>query len=207
MHHVVSPAELAEWLSTWGYLGIFIFVFMGNLGIPVPEETVLLVGGFMAGRGDLDLRTVYAVGIASAVAGDCCGFLFGRTGGQRLMERLANRFESVRKRYRRLQGFFRTHGAKAVFMARFIAGARFMAGPMAGAAGMGFIRFLGWNLLGATIWCSLVITVGYLVGDELQWVESLVHRAGQWIALAAFLALAAIWVFWWRERQQPRSEP
>lgn len=207
MHHVINPAELTDWLSTWGYLGVFIFVFMGNLGIPVPEETVLLAGGFLAGRGDLDLRTLYAVGILSAAVGDCCGFLFGRTGGQRLLEGLANRFGSIRRRYDRLQTFFRTHGAKAVFMARFIAGARFMAGPMAGAAGMSFMRFLGWNLLGATIWCSLVITVGYLVGDELQWVASIAHRAGQWVALAAFLVLAAIWLFWWRERQQPRSEP
>lgn len=206
MHHVISPSELADWLSTWGYLGVFVFVFIGNLGIPVPEETVLLVAGFLAGRGDLDLRTLYAVGIASAVTGDCGGFLFGRTGGQRLLERLAHRFEFVRKRYNRLQDFFKAHGAKAVFMARFIAGARFMAGPMAGAAGMSFWRFLGWNMLGALIWCSLVITVGYLVGDELEWVAAVAHRAGQWMALGAFLVLAAIWLFWWRERQQPRSE-
>jgi membrane protein DedA with SNARE-associated domain len=198
---------MTGWLSTWGYLGVFVFVFVGNLGIPVPEETVLLVAGFLAGRNDLDLRTLYVVGIGSAVAGDCCGFLFGRTGGQRLLERLAERFEFVRSRYERLQVFFKTHGSKAVFMARFIAGARFLAGPMAGAAGMRFWRFLGWNLMGAVIWCSLVITVGYLVGDELEWVAHVAHRAGHWLAVAVFLALAGFWIFWWRERGQPRSEP
>lgn len=205
MHHLISPAALTDWLSTWGYLGVFIFVFIGNLGIPVPEETVLLVAGFLAGHHDLDLGTLYVVGIASAVSGDCCGFVFGRTGGQRLLERLAQRFRFIRVRYDRLQIFFKTHGSKAVFMARFIAGARFLAGPMAGAAGMRFWRFLGWNLLGASIWCSLVITVGYLVGDELEWIARLAHRAGDWMALAAFLVLAALWVFWWRERQEPGS--
>lgn len=207
MHHLLNPTEMTDWLSTWGYLGVFVFVFIGNLGIPVPEETVLLVAGFLAGRNDLDLRTVYIVGIGSAVAGDCCGFLFGRTGGQRLLERLADRFEFVRNRYERLQVFFKTHGSKAVFMARFIAGARFMAGPMAGAAGMRFWRFLGWNILGAVTWCSLVITVGYLVGDELEWVAHVAHRASHWLAVAAFLVLAGFWVFWWRDRSQPRSEP
>lgn len=162
---------MTDWLSTWGYLGVFVFVFIGNLGVPVPEETVLLVAGFLAGHHDLDLGTLYVVGIASAVAGDCCGFVFGRTGGQRLLERMAQRFRFIRVRYDRLQIFFKTHGAKAVFMARFIAGARFLAGPMAGAAGMRFWRFLGWNLLGASIWCTLVITVGYLVGDELEWIS------------------------------------
>jgi len=204
MPHVPNPSELSDWLSTWGYLGVFICVFVGNLGIPVPEETVLLIAGFLAGRGDLSLEPLYLVGIGSAVTGDCFGFLFGRTGGQRLLERLAQRFAFVRVRYERLQEFFRTHGSKAVFMARFVTGARFMAGPMAGAAGMSFLRFLGWNVSGAVIWCTLIISVGYLVGDELEWVTAIVHTAGHWVALGIFLLVAALW-FLFRERQN-RSE-
>jgi membrane protein DedA with SNARE-associated domain len=206
MHHI-SPAQVTNWIDAWGYLGVVLFVFAGNFGIPVPEETVLLVAGFVAGRGDLDLRTLYVVGIASAVAGDCCGFAFGRTGGQRLFDRLSQRFKFVRDRYAHLQNFFAVHGTKAVFMARFVAGARFLAGPIAGAAGMPFWRFLGWNMLGALIWCSLVITVGYLVGDELEWVLAEAHSAGHWIALALLVAFAGILLFWWREHQQSRSQP
>jgi membrane protein DedA with SNARE-associated domain len=196
---------MTNWLSNWGYLGVFIFVFMGNLGVPMPEETVLLVAGFLAGRNELDLGTVYIVGISSAVLGDCCGFLVGRTSGQRLFERLATKFHFIRHRYDRLQTFFKMHGSKAVFMARFIAGARFLAGPMAGAAGMKFWQFLGWNVLGALVWCSLVITVGYLVGDELEWVAHVARRASHWMELAAFLGLAALWIYWWRDRNQSRS--
>ena len=205
MPHLLDPSALSDWLSTWGYLGVFICVFIGNLGIPVPEETVLLAAGFLAGRGDLSLESLYFVGIASAVTGDCCGFLFGRTGGQRLFEQLARRFTFIRTRYERLQTFFKVHGSKAVFMARFVAGARFMAGPMAGAAGMSFLQFLGWNVSGALIWCSLIVTIGYLVGDELDWVAYIVHRASHWVALIVFLLLAAVWYFW-RERRQQQSE-
>jgi membrane protein DedA with SNARE-associated domain len=205
MHHI-SPAQVTNWIDAWGYLGVFLFVFAGNVGIPVPEETVLLVAGFIAGRNGLDLRTLYLVGIASAVTGDCCGFAFGRTGGQRLIERLSRRFKFVRERYAHLQQFFEVHGSKAVFMARFVVGARFMAGPMAGAVGMPFWRFLGWNLLGALIWCSLVITVGFLVGDELDWVVAVAHRAGRWMGLVMLLVVAALLLFWWRDHQQSRSE-
>ena len=205
---MLDPATIIKWLDTWGYFGIFACVFVGNLGIPVPEETVMLVAGFLAGREILNLDVVYAVVIVSAVVGDCCGFLFGRTGGQRVIATLADRFAFVRDRYDRLQTFFYTHGPKAVFMARFIAGARFMAGPMAGAAGMPFLRFLAWNVLGALLWCTLVVTVGYLVGDELYRVAMLAHSATRWALLAIVLIGLVLYLLWWRERHQPAaSEP
>ncbi len=204
MHHL-SPAQMTDWLTTWGYFGVFGLVFVGNLGIPVPEETVLLVAGFMAGRNELELRTLYLVGVTSAVSGDCFGFGFGRLGGQRLFERLSQRFRFVRDRYDRLQEFFKIHGNKAVFMARFIAGARFMAGPIAGAAGMPFWRFLGWNVLGAMVWCTLIITIGYLVGDELEWVEHVAHRASHWMEAGLVLALVAAFFYWLWDRQQSAS--
>ncbi|HXW83340.1 MAG TPA: DedA family protein [Candidatus Binataceae bacterium] len=207
MHEVLRPEHIANWLATWGYVGIFVCVFIGNIGVPVPEETVMLIAGFLAAREILDLRMVYVVVIGSAVTGDSCGFVVGRTGGQRLMQRLANSFAFVRPRYDRLQLFFRTHGNKAVFMARFIAGARFMAGPMAGACGMPFFRFLGWNVLGALVWCTLVVTVGYLVGDELFRAVEVAHAATRWVALGALLCAIAVLVYWWRERQLPAGRP
>ena len=170
----------------------------------------MLVAGFLAGRGILDLKFVYLVCVLSAVSGDCCGFFVGRHGGQRVIARLAGRFSTIRQRYERLQIFFQTHGSKAVFMARFIAGVRFMAGPMAGAAGMPFLRFLGWNVLGAMVWCTLVVTIGYLVGDELYRVTEMAHHAQRWIALVALLLCLLLWFFWCRDKAPtaaPRPEP
>jgi membrane protein DedA with SNARE-associated domain len=207
MHAIADPHNIAGMLATWGYYGIFAAVFVGNLGVPVPEETVMLAAGFLAGQVLLDLRLVYAVVILSAVTGDCCGYVIGRTGGQRIMTRLADTFPFMRARYERLQLFFQTHGSKAVFMARFITGVRFMAGPMAGACGMPFFQFLGWNVLGALLWCSLVVTVGYLVGDELDPALAMAHQVSRWIGVAALLVLVAVFVFWWRDRRPAVSRP
>jgi len=207
MHGITDPAHIADMLATWGYLGIFIAVFIGNLGIPVPEETVMLAAGFLAGRALLDLRIVYIAVAVSAVTGDCCGYVIGRTGGQRVLVRLASAFPSMRTRYDRLQLFFQTHGSKAVFMARFITGARFMAGPMACACGMPFFQFLGWNVLGAIVWCSLVVTVGYLVGDELYRAVTMAHQASRWIGLAGVAVAIVVLVLWWRDRHSAVSRP
>jgi membrane protein DedA with SNARE-associated domain len=167
----------------------------------------MLAAGFLAGQVLLDLRFVYVVVILSAVTGDCCGYVIGRTGGQRVLTRLATMFPFMRTRYERLQLFFQTHGSKAVFMARFITGVRFMAGPMAGACGMPFIQFLGWNVLGALVWCSLVVTVGYLVGGELRPALEMAHQVSRWIGLAAFVLFVVVFVVWWRDRHPAVSRP
>ena len=206
MHHIFSPSGMTEWVSRWGYLGIFICVFVGNLGLPLPEELVLLAAGFLAGRHTLQLGTLYIVAIVSAVTGDCCGFVIGRTGGQRLFEWLSEKSQLLHRRYKRLQTFFLWHGNQAVFFARFITGARFMAGPMAGAAGMRFRSFLAWDLLGAFIWCSAMITIGYFVGNQLEWVAHAVHKGGQWIAAAGLLVMTAMWLFWRYRRHRTGSE-
>ncbi|HUY19097.1 MAG TPA: DedA family protein [Candidatus Binataceae bacterium] len=207
--HFLSPALITDMLVNWGYLGIFLCVFVGNLGLPVPEETVVLAAGFLAGQEILELRTVYLVVVLSAITGDSCGYLLGRTGGQRLIERLAGRFEFVRIRYERIQSFFSAHGPKAVFMARFITGARFMAGPMAGAAGMKFWRFFGWNVLGALIWCGLMVGIGYLVVDyvdELWRIIHLTHRAGQIAGLTAIVLGLAFYLYWRREHHRSATK-
>jgi membrane protein DedA with SNARE-associated domain len=196
MHHILSPLEMTDWLGRWSYPGIFVCIFIGNFGIPVPEEVVLLAAGFLAGRHVLELGTLYIVAILSAVAGDTCGVVVGRTGGQWLFGCLSQKSRSLRKRYEHLRTFFQVHGNKAVFLARFIMGARFMAGPMAGAVGMRFWNFLGWNVLGALIWCSVMITIGYFVGDQLDWVAHVARKGGQWVAAAVLLLAAAIWLFW-----------
>jgi membrane protein DedA with SNARE-associated domain len=200
----LNPLAMTGWLSRWGYLGIVLCFFIGNLGIPVPEELVLLAAGFLAGRHVLELGTLYVVAIMSAVAGDSCGFVVGRTGGQSLFGWLSRKSKLLRKRYTYLQTFFQMHGSKAVLLARFIMGVRCMAGPIAGAAGMSFWSFLGWNLLGASVWCSVVITIGYFVGNQLDWVAHVAQKGGQWMAAAVLLVVAATWLIWRNVRR--RSE-
>lgn len=207
MHQAVSPAHISRVITAWGYLGIFLCVFVGNLGFPVPEETVVLTAGFLAGRSILDIRAVFLVVVLSAIAGDSSGYLIGRTGGQRLLDQLGRISGFVRRRRERFESFFLAHGSKAVFMARFITGLRFMAGPMAGAAGMSFGRFLRWNVMGALVWCSTMVAIGYLVGDEMDRIVPITHLAGQWIAAAALLLALGIFVFWWRERGPATTDP
>jgi membrane protein DedA with SNARE-associated domain len=206
MHHALDPHNIAQVLETWGYVGIFLCVFVGNLGVPVPEESVVLAAGFLAGRDVLSLKAVMAVAFASAVVGDNFGYILGRTGGRQILMRAANSSGWLRWQYTRFKAFFDAHGNKTIFLARFVAGLRFIAGPMAGALRMPFWRFFGWNISGAAVWCASVAYLGFLLGDQWETVARQIHAAGPWIMLGVAVAIAALYPLWLRYRATSRAE-
>ncbi|HKD68614.1 MAG TPA: DedA family protein [Candidatus Binataceae bacterium] len=206
MHHALDPHNIAQVLETWGYVGIFVCVFVGNLGLPVPEESVVLAAGFLAGRDVLSLKAVIVVVFISAVVGDNFGYMIGRTGGRQVLIRVANSSTWLRWRYLRFKSFFDAHGNKTIFLARFIAGLRFIAGPMAGALRMPFWRFFGWNVSGAAVWCGVVTYLGFVLGDQWESFARQVHSASPWVMIGAIVIVAALYPLWVRYRAAPRIE-
>jgi membrane protein DedA with SNARE-associated domain len=174
---LLDPGHL---LDHWGYLAIFLVVILGNVGLPVPEETILALAGYLVWRGPLRLVWVIAVGIASAAVGDNLGYWFGRRCGRAAIERYGHRIMLPPERMEKVWRFVNRHGARAVFAARFLPGIRIMAGPLAGAAGMRFPAFLTANVLGALLYVPYAVGVGYAVGYGLgEYVERLRHVLGE----------------------------
>ena len=183
--------DLTHIIDTWGYAAIFLIVVLGNVGLPVPEETVLTVGGYLAWQGHLRFPVVVVVAILSAITGDNIGYWLGRRYGQGILGRLMAAAPAQAERARTL---ILRHGAMAVFTARFVTGLRFMAGPLAGSTGLAPGRFFIANLLGAVVYAPIIVGAGYAIGYGLgDAIEGLRRDAGyaEPILLAA-LALAAV---------------
>ncbi len=196
--------DLTPLISQWGYAAIFLIVILGNVGLPVPEESVLTVSGYLIWQGRLRLLPVLVVAISSAVIGDNLAYWLGRRYGRLVISRLV-RIKPVR--VERMQGFVMRHGMLAVFVARFVAGLRFMAGPLAGSTGMTPIRFFISNLLGAAIYVPIAVAAGYAVGyglgDQLERLRGLAGDAGSAL-LVGLLIAAAAWL-WLTHRARSRS--
>lgn len=191
-------------IDSWGYVAVFLIVVFGNLGLPVPEETVLTIGGYLAWQGRLEFATVVIVAIVGAVAGDNMAFWLGRRYGQRLLNRVA---AAAPERIERARQFIVRHGMLGVFAARFVAGLRFMAGPIAGSSGLAPARFFIANLLGAVVYVPVMVGLGYGIGFGLgERIEALRRAAGhtELIAVAA-LALVVISVWLVRARRARRA--
>jgi membrane protein DedA with SNARE-associated domain len=191
-------------IDSWGYVAVFLIVVLGNLGLPVPEETVLTIGGYLAWQGRLELATVVIVAIVGAVAGDNLAYWLGRRYGQRLLNRVV---AAAPARIERARQFIVRHGMLGVFAARFVTGLRFMAGPIAGSSGLAPARFFIANLLGAVVYVPVMVGLGYGVGYGLgERIEALRRAAGNTeLIVVAALALVAISVWLVRASRARRA--
>jgi membrane protein DedA with SNARE-associated domain len=164
------PAQL-------GYPALFGLVFAESAGIPVPGETALLTAGVLAGAGHLALPLVVAVAIAAAVTGDTLGYWLGRRGGRAVLTRGGPLAGLRAHTLDTGERFFARHGAKTVFLGRFVPGVRVAAAVLAGAAAMPWPRFAVYNVCGAFAWASLVAGLASLVGPTVAVAFGLVALA------------------------------
>jgi membrane-associated protein len=182
-----------------GYLVLFALVGAESTGVPVPGETALITAGVLAHHRRFAIALVIATAAVAAIAGDNLGYLIGRTGGRRLLER-----PGFLERYRRqilIKGepFFERHGPKAVFLGRWVAGLRIAAAWLAGINRMPWPVFVFWNALGGIAWATSVGLLAYYVGAAAERIFKLTGLVG----IAAALLVSAAYLLWRRRRNRP----
>jgi len=198
--------DVSQIIEAWGYAAVGLIVVLGNLGVPIPEETVLTIGGYLVWQGQFHFLPMVVVGIASAVVGDNIGYALGRRYGRRALTHWG---EIAPQRLARMQRFVERYGMLSVFIARFVAGLRFMAGPLAGSSGLGIGRFLVANVLGAVVYVPVIVGAGYAVGyglgDRIEWLRRVVGDAERFVWAALALGAAAVWLAVKRRARRPAT--
>ena len=132
-----------------------------------------------------------ATAVAGAVIGDNIGFAIGRRGGRRLADRHGWKIGLTRARLDQFDQFFARHGAKTVFIARFVTGLRVFGALLAGGSGLPWRKFLFYNATGAVVWASAIGAAGYLLAYSWETLERWIGRSGL-IALALVAAIAVV---------------
>jgi membrane protein DedA with SNARE-associated domain len=160
----VDADTLRQWLQHWGYGVIFAAMLLENAGLPLPGETVTLLGGYAAGSGQLHVLGVIGAAASGAILGDNLGYWVGRWAGWSFLLRVGGLLRQSPEQMERLRASFLRHAGKSVLLGRFVAVLRVIAGPMAGAVGMPYRRFLLCNATGACLWAITMVSLAWLGG-------------------------------------------
>lgn len=197
-----------QWVATYGYAGLFLLLMFGIVGLPIPDETLLVFTGYLISRGSL-----HPVGaLAAAAGGSWCGislsYWIGRTLGLAAVHRFGRYLRVDDRRLERVHMWFDRRGHWALVFGYFIAGVRHFTAIVAGASGLKFGSFMAYAWTGGLCWVAAFLTLGYYIGEDWKRIADLVHRD---VTLASVLvvALVAIYVLirWRYTRQSPETRP
>ncbi len=175
---------LVGWISAYiehfTYAGLFVVLTLCGLGLPLPEDVALLAGGYLAHKGITRYPTTLVVSLLGVILGDNSLFFIGRGVGSNLLaffglKMSENPRHDSSNKVDRLHVFMHRHGHLAIFYARFFAGFRALVYLSAGSLGVPPSRFFLYDLAGAAISVPIVVTLGYVFGDQL---ERVVHYIG-----------------------------
>ena len=176
--------SIAELLSHYGYLAVFVGTFLEG-------ETILIMAGFAAHRGYLNLFWVLTIAAMGGFMGDQLYFYLGRWQGWTILER----FPAFKPRARQVQALLDRYHLPLILGIRFMYGLRIVGPLVIGMSSVGWLRFFILNLTGAIIWALLIGGAGYLFGGAMELVLADIKNYEEW--LLAFIAIAgmAVWLF------------
>ena len=187
---------LNNWLPTldnFHYLIYWLAFFAALLetvlfvGLLIPGSTALLFVGAYAATGNVDIVGLWGFAVVGAVLGDNVNYYLGKRHGKRWLINGIWVFKP--EHFELAHSFFNKHGAKSVFLGRFVPTVKEVIPFIAGSAEMKLSRFFLWNVLGAMGWGLQWLGAGYLFAQSLSLAQLWLSRLGMMIAVVVLIAL------------------
>jgi membrane protein DedA with SNARE-associated domain len=168
--------QVQQWIADYGYFGVFFLLMLGVVGAPVPDETVLLLTGYLIFRGKLHPLVTFAAAFLGSASGITVSYLLGKFLGLRIIHRIGQYVGITRERVNRAHARFRKIGHWALFVGYFVPGVRHLTAMAAGVSNLEMASFMTYAYSGAFVWVSTFLSIGYFFGDRWEWLSEIVHR-------------------------------
>jgi len=200
-------ADLVRWVidvvHSLGYVGVFVLILAGSVYLPVPTELTLPLFGFLIGNGRLSLVPVLLTATAARVCAALVMYAVGFKLREARLRRVIKHFERSKllfvSDFERASAVFERHGGKAILVGHLIPGVGALVSVPAGLKHMPVRwRFLGYTILGCSIWNASLISLGWALGGRWRIIEVFTSFVGS--AVLIILIAAMVWLFWRRRK-------
>ncbi len=200
--------DTAQALGPWSYLLVGALAFLETgafVGLVVPGETVVIVGGVIAGQGEIDLLLLIGVVWLCAALGDTSSFFIGRRLGRTFVLRHGERLRITPDRLDQVERYFARHGGKTILIGRWIGLVRALAPFVAGSSGVPYGRFLPYSIIGTGLWSTTFCVLGFIFWHSFDQVAALASRATAAFGFVAAVVVGVV-VTWRLLRDAERRE-
>jgi undecaprenyl-diphosphatase len=199
--------RIGETLGQWTYLLVGALAFLETgafVGLIAPGETAMILGGVVAGQGEIDVVTLIGIVWAAAVAGDLTSFYLGRRLGRTFLVKHGSKVQITEERLQTVERFFDRHGGKAILIGRFVGLVRAIAPFLAGASGMPLRRFVPYDIVGAGLWGTTFVVLGYIFWQSFSTLLSYAKKGAFALGTTIALVVAIVWLVRWLRRAENR---
>jgi membrane-associated protein len=200
--------QIIRWVgpifSTAGYPIVAVAVLLERsifLGLIIPGDVILALGGVYAGRKELSVAGVIAIGTVAAITGESIGYWLGRRYGRRLIRRLPL-VRLLDKRFEDAERYFRKQGGLTVAVGRYATAAGAFVPFVAGMSHMPYRMFLAYDVPAIGVWAAGITLIGFYFGRNLDTVERILSRFGYGV-LALLVVVIVGMLLWKRLRKKP----
>ena len=190
-----------QWVTTYGYEALFLLLMVGIVGIPVPDETLLVFSGYLISRGSFHPVQTLAVAVGGSWCGISLSYWIGRTLGLGVVHRFGRVLRVSDRQLDQVHAWFDRRGHWALFLGYYIAGVRHLTAIVAGASGLGFGSFIAYAWTGGLCWAAAFLTLGYYIGEDWRRIADLVHRDLLIVSLVVLAGVALYAVIRWKNKR------
>ena len=183
MHEIVN--YVVDLVGQFGYIGIFIMMFLESTFFPFPSEVAMIPAGIWASKGEMSLLMAIFVGTAGSLLGALFNYFLARKYGRVGVLKFGKYFFFTEEKLQKMEKFFVKHGSFSTFVARLIPGVRQLVSLPAGLSKMPLDKFMLHTTLGAGIWITILVFLGYFIGENEALVKEYTHQ----IVLATLLMI------------------
>lgn len=199
--------QLAQWIpsvmTSLGYFGIGLLMFLENLFPPIPSELIMPLAGFTIAQGKMGFVQAIAAGVIGTVLGAYPWYFAGSYFGEARLRRWADRYGKwlaiSGKDIDTAQGWFRRYQERAVFFCRLVPGVRTLISLPAGMNRMPLLLFTLYSTLGTLLWVTFLTVLGYALAEQYQLVDEWLGPVSK-IVLVSLVVFFALWV-WQRKKK------
>lgn len=165
-------------IESYGYIVIALFLFLGIVGIPAPEESLLFLVGVLAAQHQLMFRFVILASVTGALVGMLVAYVVGRQVGLPLVEKYGRFIGITKERWSKVKNKYTQNAHKTILFGFFMPGIRQISPYFAGMSRISFKNFFWISLFGAAIWNMLYILIGFYLGGIVNIDPSLIAYVG-----------------------------
>jgi membrane protein DedA with SNARE-associated domain len=188
-------------IAQYGYGGLFAALILGIIGLPIPDETILVFCGYLAAKGDMRLLFTWLTALAGSTGGITLSYWVGRSAGHEVIRRYGRYIHFTEDRLAQVLHWFDRMGRWLLTIGYYIPGVRHFTALVAGMSGLPYRSFALYAYPGALLWVSTFIGLGYILKERWEAVFHVIHRN---ITVAVILVVViglAVWLL--RTRRKP----